>query len=488
MMRGETNVFLIFILTIISFLFVNTKKSVGCELKDSEIEERTGKNYPIFEGENLAFPGAEGYGRFATGGREGEIYHVTNLNDNGVGSFRDAVSKPNRIIVFDVSGIIRLSPEPVKLQSNQTILAQTAPGGGIVLYGGRLSATGINNTIVRYLRVRMGSEYPRQADAGGMANGTDVIFDHCSFTWGKDENFSLSTDNKAPLKNITIQNSIIGQGLQNHSCGGLMQTGIEEGITIFRNLYIDNHTRNPKVKGLNQFVNNVVYNWGGGTAYDMGGNSKGPSETTIENNYFILGPAETYRDFRNDDGTLVTKNYYLTPAKPFSGGNELFRTFWQGNYYDDNKDGVFNGRPIDWEKDCSGSPMFLDKPSVLHSRILSMTTAENAYEWTVKNVGASLPERDQVDAYLIDELTSLGTKGIIIKDETDPAQFSLGGPGVIRSGNKPLDSDNDGIPDEFEDKWGLNKNDPSDAMKLGSNGYTNIENYSFSLEFPEKYR
>ncbi|HAE43271.1 MAG TPA: pectate lyase [Clostridiales bacterium] len=381
-----------------------------------------------------------------------------------------------------------MSPEPIKLQSNQTILGQTAPGGGVVLYGGRISATGINNTIVRYLRVRMGSEYPGNADTGGMANGSDVIFDHCSFTWGKDENFSLSTDNKAPLKNITIQNSIIGQGLQNHSCGGLMQTGIEEGITIYRNLYIDNHTRNPKVKGLNQFVNNVVYNWGGGTAYDMGGNSKGPSETTIENNYFILGPAETYRDFRGDDGTLVTKNYYLTPAKPFSGGNTLFRTYWQGNYYDENKDGTLNGRPIDWEKDCSGSPLFLDAPSELHPKIVGQSQAEKAYEWIVKNVGASLPERDQVDTYLIDELLSLGTKGVIIKDETDPAQFSLAGPGIVKSGIKSLDTDGDGIPDEFEDKWGLDKNDPTDAIKIGSNGYTNIENYSFSLEFPEKYK
>jgi hypothetical protein len=197
--------------------------------------------FPVFPGDVLAFPGAEGYGRNATGGREGEIYRVTNLNDEGEGSFRDAVSKPNRIIVFDVAGIIKLSATPIVLQSNQTILGQTAPGDGIVLYGGRISATGADNTIVRYLRVRMGADYPGQADAGGMANGSNVIFDHCSFTWGKDENFSVSTNNRVPLENITIQNSIIGQGLQNHSCGGLMQTGITEGVTIFRNLYI-----NPK--------------------------------------------------------------------------------------------------------------------------------------------------------------------------------------------------------------------------------------------------
>jgi hypothetical protein len=485
----------IIIRTILIFCIVVFSNNEGLDSRIQTTEgiknrnaENQSSTFPVFPGGVLAFPGAEGYGRNATGGREGEIYHVTNLNDDGKGSFRDAVSKPGRIIVFDVSGIIKLSSTPVQLQSNQTILAQTAPGDGVVLYGGRLSASGAHNTIVRYLRVRMGVDYSGKADAAGMANGFNVIFDHCSFTWGKDENFSISTNNRAPLENITIQNSIIGHGLQNHSCGGLMQTGITEGVTIFRNLYIDNHTRNPKVKGLNQFVNNVVYNWGGGTAYDMGGNSKGPSETTIEDNYFIVGPAETYRDTRQSDGTVVTKHTRLTPSKPFTGGNALFRTFWKGNYYDDNKDGAFNGRPMDWEKDCSGNPLFLDTPSNLHPQIVSQTTAETAYKWIVENVGATLPRRDQVDAYLIGELTSLGTKGTIIKNETDTAQFPLGGPGVIKPGTKPLDTDGDGISDAFEDKWGLDKNDPSDAMMIASNGYTNIENYSFSLEYPENYK
>lgn len=447
------------------------------------------KTFPVFPGDVLAFPGAEGYGRNATGGREGEMYHVTNLNDDGPGSFRDAVSQPNRIIVFDVSGIIKLSSSPIVLRSNQTILGQTAPGDGIVLYGGRMSASGATNTIVRYLRVRMGANFPSQADAGGIANGSNVIFDHCSFTWGRDENFSINGDGKGtPPQDITIQNSIIGHGLQNHSCGGLIQTGITEGITIFRNLYINNNSRNPKVKGLNQFVNNVVYNWGSGTAYDMGGESEGPSETTIEDNYFIVGLGKNYRGVQQGDGSIVTELSYLNPSRPFSGGNELFRTFWRGNYFDDDKDGILNGRPMDWEKDCSGSPAFLETRSDVHPLILNQTPADRAYEWIIENVGASLPKRDQVDAYLVDELTSLGTKGTIIRNETNTEQFPLGGPGIIQSGTKPLDTDGDGIPDEFEDKWGLDKNDPSDAMKIASNGYTNIENYSFSLEYPDEYK
>lgn len=438
------------------------------------------KEFPIFPGGTIAFPSAEGYGKSAVGGRNGEVVHVTNLNDSGPGSFRDAISKPNRIVVFDVAGIIKLSSSPLVLQSNQTILGHTAPGDGVVIYNGRLSASGAHNTIVRYLRVRMGAAFPSQADAAGMANGSNVIFDHCSFTWGRDENFSINGDGKGtPPQNITIQNSIIGQGLQNHSCGGLMQTGITDGVTIFRNLYIDNNSRNPKVKGLNQFVNNVVYNWGVGTAYDMGGDSDGPSETAIEDNYFIVGLGKDYRN------NVMT---YINPSRPFSGGNSLFRTFWKGNYYDNNKDGILNGRPMDWELDCSGSPTFLDARSNLHPLISSQMTAERAYQWIVDNVGASLPKRDQVDAYLVEELTSLGTKGTIIRNETNKEQFPLGGPGVIQTGTKPLDSDNDGMPDEFEEKWGLDKNDPSDAMKIANNGYTNIENYAFSLEYPNQYK
>lgn len=448
-----------------------------------------GQSFPNFPGGGeLAFPGAEGYGKMAFGGRYGELYKVTNLNDEGKGSFRDAVSEPNRIIVFDVSGIIHLGAQPIVLKSNQTILGHTAPGDGIVLYGGRVSASGAKNLIVRYLRVRMGVDYPSQQDAMGLASGSECIFDHCSFTWGKDENFSINGNGKGtPPQNITIQNCIIGQGLQNHSCGGLMQTGVTDGVTLFRNLYIDNKTRNPKVKGLNQFVNNVVYNWGNGTAYDMGGGSAGQSETTIENNYFIVGPGKNYLGVDRGDGVIITERRDVNPSKPFTGGNENFRTYWEGNFYDYDKDGVLNGRLMDWEKDCGGNPIFLEMRSELHPIIASQTSAEEAYYIIVDQVGASLPVRDEVDSYLIDELVSLGEKGTIIRNETRTDQFPIGGPGVITSGENPLDSDGDGIPDEFEDQWGLDKNDPLDAMKIASNGYTNLENYVFSLEYPEKY-
>ncbi|GAE84814.1 pectate lyase family protein [Bacteroides reticulotermitis] len=469
-----------------------TNLADGSDGVDNSGGNSGGTGFPIFEGGGvLAFPYAEGYGRNATGGRGGEIYHVTNLNDSGEGSFRDAVSKSYRVIVFDVSGIIKLSSSPIVLKSNQTILGHTAPGDGVVLYGGRISASGASNLIVRYLRVRMGAAFSGDSDAMGIANGSNMIFDHCSITWGKDENFSINPDGKGTRpKDITIQNSIIGQGLQNHSCGGLIQTNTDEGITIYRNLYIDNKTRNPKVKGLNQFVNNVVYNWGSGAAYNMGGDSSGSSETAIEDNYFIVGLCNNWQNVAQVDGSIKVENVPMNPARPFTGGNADFSTYCVGNYYDKDKDGVLNGVEIteaNWAEHCSGAPNFLAARASAHPVIKEHMNATDAYNWIVKSVGAVLPVRDEVDAFLIDELTSLGTKGTIIQKETDKTQFPLGGPGTIKTGTKLLDTDNDGMPDVFEDTWGLDKNDPSDALKKASNGWTNLENYAFSLEYPAKY-
>lgn len=447
---------------------------LACGTKDEDIKSST--PFPDY-GEVLAFPGAEGHGRNAVGGRHGEVYHVTTLADSGKGSLRDAVSKPDRIIVFDVAGIIRLQ-SPLSFSGNLTIAGQTAPGDGIVVYGKHVSFSGADNLICRYLRIRMGVNGKEGSDAAGVAYGSNMIFDHLSVTWGRDECFSINGDPKKPdnqPRNITIQNSFIGQGLQPHSCGGLIQTTAENGITLYRNLYIDNKTRNPKVKGLNQFVNNVVYNWGNGGAYIMG-DTEQVSEADIRNNYFIVGTTCNY------DGKK------LGATAPFTRYNENFRAYLSGNFYDADKDGVLNGRELTRD-DCTKrklengaeivvTPAFLDKPSEKHPDITGLMTAREAYEWIVANGGASLPARDQVDAYLVEELTSLGLKGEIICSELDlPAK----GPGELKAGTKLPDSDNDGMPDEFEDKYGLDKNDPSDAMKIASNGYTNIENYIFLI-------
>jgi len=156
----------------------------------------------------LAFPGAQGFGRYATGGRGGEVVHVTNLNDSGPGSLRDAISQPNRIVVFDVGGVIKLESRLV-FKNNQTIAGQTAPGGGITLYGDGTSFSGANNTIVRYVRFRMGRIGSSGKDTVTMANGHDVIWDHCSLSWGRDGNFDLNRSSGASLYNLTLQDSIV---------------------------------------------------------------------------------------------------------------------------------------------------------------------------------------------------------------------------------------------------------------------------------------
>ena len=237
----------------------------------------------------------------------------------------------------------------------------------------------------------MEAERAHGKERAGVAYGANMIFDHMSVTWGRDECFSINGDPKKPgdqPRNITIQNSFIGQGLQPHSCGGLIQTTAENGVTLYRNLYIDNKTRNPKVKGLNQFVNNVVYNWGNGGAYIMG-DTEQTSEADIRNNYFIVGATLNY------DGKT------LGATAPFTRYNEHFRAHLSGNYYDENKDGVLNGRELTRE-DCtkrkqeSGTevvitPTFLDKPSDVHPTVEGLMTARDAYEWIVQHGGASLP-------------------------------------------------------------------------------------------------
>ena len=423
----------------------------------------------MLSAQQLAFPGAQGWGRFAKGARASgspTVYHVTNLNDSGTGSFRDAVTSPNRVIVFDVAGTIRIKSALV-FAKNLTVLGQTAPGDGVQIYGDRISFSGADNLIVRHMRFRMGkSAASGQKDACGIANGGNMIFDHLSVLWGRDENFSVSWDNKGSAPHdITIQNSIIGQGLQSHSCGGLIQT--EGGVTLFRNLYIENKTRNPKVKHLNQFVNNVVYNWGNGGCYLMGRDSEGNSWAEIVNNYFVKGP-------------------WNTGYKPLQEGNSNFQFYGEGNYYDDNRDGQLNGHLYtDDEYTASGALRRATLAEITNAPkafpvITDLMTAEEALKWMIDSVGPSLPARDEVDQYLIDELTSFGTGGSTdgISDETTLLHK---GTGFISPGNKPQDSDNDGIPDEWETANGLNPNNASDAVAIAANGYLNIENYVFTI-------
>ena len=404
--------------------------------------------------QQLAFPGAQGWGRFATGGRSGSVYHVTNLNDSGTGSLRDAVSQPNRIVVFDVGGVIRINSRIV-FAKNLYVAGQTAPGEGITVYGDGVSFSGSDNIIVRYMRFRMGAVGSKDKDCAGISNGQNMIFDHCSFAWGQDENFSINWDNKGTApQNITIMNSIVGQGLMTHSAGGLMQA---DNITLYRILLVDNSTRNFKVKGINQYVNNLVYNWKN-AAYNMGGDSQGTSYVNIENNLFINGPA--------------------VGGNGLTGGNGDFHFYGNDNWQDSNRDGVYN--PTLFTGDGGG-----DRQSQPYAYPdLEKWGGNELIEKLLPTVGASLPYRDIADCYMIDEVLSFGKKGKLITNENE---LPIGVPTSWKmwAGTKRTDSDGDGMPDLWEQANGTDKT-MNDAMVIAADGYTNIERYINSITIEDR--
>lgn len=401
--------------------------------------------------QQLAFPGAEGWGRFATGGRTGKVYHVTNLNDSGSGSLRDAVSQPNRIVVFDVSGVINISSRIV-FAKNLYVAGQTAPGEGIVVYGNGVSFSGADNIIVRHVRFRMGKKGSSGKDCAGISNGQNMIFDHCSFSWGLDETFSINPDSKGSLGNITLQNSIIGQGLLPHSAGGLMQA---DNISLYRNLYVSNSTRNNKVKGVNQYVNNIVYNWKNG-CYIMGGDSEGTSYTHVTNNLFINGPS--------GGGNAI------------GGGNSDVHMYAVDNWQDRNTNGVFDPYEIP-RNEYSGGPTFHEEPFDYPE--LPAWSATSLIDNLLPIVGASLPYRDLADSYMVHNVKSFGKEGMLISSE---ALLPVGVPSDwdMKNFEKPADTDGDGMPDAWETANGTNPS-ADDAMTIAANGYANIENYINSI-------
>lgn len=396
--------------------------------------------------EVLSFPGAEGFGRYARGGRGGDVAHVTNLNDSGPGSLREAISQPNRTVVFEVSGVIRLESRLV-FRENQTIAGQTAPGGGVIVYGDGTSFTNAHHAIVRYMRFRMGRGGESGKDTVTIARGHDMIFDHCSLSWGRDGNFDLNQESGYELKNITLQDSIVAQGLQTHSTGGLLNA---QGVSVLRSLYIDNNSRNPKARMTTQWVNNVVYNWVV-SGYILG-DTQGRSDGYMVGTYFITGP-------ETKGGTLDSP----TPS---------YHIYARGNYYDDNKNGALDGRPLG--QGDFGTATWKAVPSVSFPEVREMS-AEEAFEYVLAHAGASLV-RDAADEYVIDEVRSLGKKGATIANESELGLS--GGVGAVPGGTPPVDVDRDGMADAWELERGLSPNDPEDRNgDRDGDGYTNLEEY-----------
>lgn len=341
-----------------------------------------------------AFSGAVGFGAIATGGNGGTTYTVTTLADSGAGSFRDAVSKSNRNIVFSVSGYIVLS-SAVLLSSSITINGQTAPSPGIGIMAGEVSASGKSNIIIRNLRIRQGTDDPDSGkSAFNMGNAENVILDHCSFAFGQ-----WDTVDAVGSVNITVSNSIIAFPI-GQQFGAHVQTGPS---TFYRNLWVDVHNRQPLSKDDTQFTNNVIYNY---QAAYTSGDTSGSFSHDIINNYFIAGPSTNN----------PSDAYYQMDSKQ--------SVYAAGNFLDSNKDGKLNGGA----SNAVGSATVLKSPWASTSLGLASLTAAQAYTYVLANAGAS--PRDQVDALAVSQVQSLGTSGAIIKSQTSTG-LSNGGYGTL---------------------------------------------------------
>lgn len=399
--------------------------------------------------QQLAFPGAEGFGAYATGGRGGTVVHVTNLNASGPGSLADAVSQPNRTVVFDVGGVIDITGQNLTIASNLTIAGQTAPGEGITIYGGRVIMSNSSNVIMRYIRMRGSISMPEDKCTLTMDYCDNVILDHCSISWGRWDNVHIKDAN-----NITYQNCIISEGIEPQRFGAI--TDGTRNWTISHCLWTNNKSRNPKMKCYLQYYNNVVYNYGIGI---VGGHSAADNYQDVMNNYFITGPSSG------------SSNKY------FDQWTETDHLYSTGNYTDDNRDGKLNGRLI---TDYNGAtPM--QQPNLKCQAPMNLEPAEDAFYAVMEHARASRV-RDSHDLRIIEQLASLGTKGAFIANEQD-----VGGIGTLAGADAPADSDGDGMPDEWEK---ANGTDPDKADANGDaddNGYTNIEDYVNSLAHKSDY-
>ena len=352
----------------------------------------------------VAFPGAEGYGRNAKGGRGGDVCHVTTLADSGTGSLRDCVSGGNRTVVFDVGGWITLTSNDLGIaQTNLTIAGQTAPGGGIGIRGRKLSVGG-NNTVIRFLRVRRGIMVTEDRnDAMTISSSADnIIVDHCSVSYGTDETLSMPGDEGIGPHNLTLQWSIVAWGLQrnNHSAGSLFTSN---QTTIHHCLWAFNKTRNPRARselpetrgmgGPLDWVNNVIYGW---NAQDPVGESMGWS---LSYDPFILAGTSNGMHQANAVG-----NYFIarrSASYAFHNGTSNFSLYVADNILDGNANGM-----LDASK--TGNDMINGSPTILAQRLpapmVTTDTARAAYDRVLAGVGATVPMRDQPDTLLVSQV------------------------------------------------------------------------------------
>lgn len=426
--------------------------------------------------QNLAFPGAQGFGAYSRGGRGGDVYTVTNLDDSGSGSLRFGIesAKGPRTIVFAISGLIKLKSDLVVNHDCITIAGQTAPGDGICLRDGSL-AINANNIIVRYIRSRLGAEAGKETDAISITGGHNIIMDHCSASWSVDECFSCSTGQARRIDSVTVQWSIIAEALNNsihskgaHGYGALIRGGYGARYTYNHNLFAHNFSRNPRPgnydynnsrrdpDGLQfDFRNNVMYNWGGSRpGYDA--DTASVCRYNYVGNYGKPGP--------NSDKT----------GHAYNASSKYFRAYYSGNFF-------FGRIPDDqWSLVNFGDKWTASQIAAYKQTVPFPTgpmvteSALDAFKNVMARAGASLV-RDVVDKRVVKEVQD-GT-GSIINNEKE-----VGGWPVYKTYNVLKDTDLDGMPDKWETKNKLNPKDPNDRNNDSNrDGFTNLEEYLNSI-------
>lgn len=413
-----------------------------------------------------AFPGAEGGGKYTTGGRGGQVLRVTNLNDSGPGSLRKAIETPGlRTIIFDVSGTIELESQILVEYGDLTIAGQTAPGDGICIKGHEFRINA-NNIIIRFIRFRPGDISGQEYDAITGMRTRNIIIDHCSMSWSTDEAVSFY-DNE----NFTLQWCLISESLNNsvHSKGPHGYGGIWGGnnASFINNVLAHHNSRNPRLQGTRyqpfgdiekvEFINNIIYNWGNKAIY--GGEN---GMYNIVNNIFIPGPAT--RPGVQDE--------IIEPYMPFG------KFFLKGNVF--YREGEFSKAGWDHVGVASEFLQKLKSAEPFHfANAISYMEPAQAYEQLLLRAGASLV-RDEVDLRIIEEVRKetykYGQSGIL------DSQNDVGGWPLLRSRKALKDSDGDGIPDEWERANGLDPYDPTDATEYTLDpNYTNLEIYLNSI-------
>ena len=456
-----------------------------------------------------AFPGAEGYGRYVTGGRGGKVYHVTNHNNSGTGSLRWALSQSGtKTIVFDVSGTIHLQ-SALNIGDNVTIAGQTAPGDGICVADYPCSIKG-SNVIVRYMRFRLGNKNVTLDGADGWDgfggfDQQDIIIDHCSVSWSIDECLSVLGN-----KNTTVQWCLVAQSLVNsgHSKGAHGYGGNwgGSGASFHHNLLAHHSSRTPRLgprptTQLDERMdmrNNVIYNFGGNGCY--GGEAM---KVNIVNNYYKPGPGTpTNYKGKRIAGIGIRTNEYVTNNPSYAPALHIWGKYLvEGNVNSKYSDvtsnnwtyGIYNQINAN---DCDGTYTQKTKDTIRINTPIPFVyttthTATQAYERVLNYAGASL-SRDAFDQLMVSDTrngvaTYTGenlSKGFInTQDDNKPsgASSTWSAWPTLNSTSAPVDTDGDGMPDTWEDAHGLDKSYASDGATIADNGYTNVENYINSL-------